>query len=86
MVVLERYLMAGTAGHVDHGKTALVGALTGIDTTGSKRRNAAGSPSTLASPPGAGGGLRIGFVDVPGHERFVKNMLAGSAALTWSCS
>jgi len=78
MVVLERYLMAGTAGHVDHGKTALVGALTGIDTDRLEEEKRRGISIDLGfAHLELEGGLRIGFVDVPGHERFVKNMLAG---------
>jgi selenocysteine-specific elongation factor len=94
-------LIVGTAGHIDHGKTALVRALTGIDADRleeEKRRgitidlgfahmdlpranDAAKGPATSDSEkndPGKNGEtLRIGFVDVPGHERFVRNMLAG---------
>jgi selenocysteine-specific elongation factor len=71
-------LIAGTAGHIDHGKTALVKALTGIDADRleeEKRRGITidiGFAHLQLTPQ-----LRIGFVDVPGHERFVKNMLAG---------
>src|SRR5262244_1882025 len=71
-------VIVGTAGHIDHGKTALVKALTGIDADRleeEKRRGITidiGFAHLQLSP-----GLRIGFVDVPGHERFVKNMLAG---------
>ena len=73
-----RNLVAGTAGHIDHGKTSLIRALTGIDTdrlAEEKRRGITidlGFAHLQLTP-----GLRIGFVDVPGHERFVKNMLAG---------
>ncbi len=71
-------VIAGTAGHIDHGKTALVKALTGIDADRleeEKRRGITidiGFAHLQLTP-----GLRLGFVDVPGHERFVKNMLAG---------
>lgn len=75
---LERNIIAGTAGHIDHGKTALVKALTGIDTDRLEEEKRRGISIDLGfahlelSPE-----IRIGFVDVPGHERFVKNMLAG---------
>ena len=71
-------VIAGTAGHIDHGKTALVRALTGIDgdrLAEEKRRGITidlGFAHLQLTPD-----LRLGFVDVPGHERFVKNMLAG---------
>lgn len=71
-------IIVGTAGHIDHGKTALVKALTGIDADRweeEKRRGITidiGFAHLQLTP-----GLRLGFVDVPGHERFVKNMLAG---------
>ncbi|AVX30887.1 selenocysteine-specific translation elongation factor SelB [Carboxydocella thermautotrophica] len=71
-------VIIGTAGHVDHGKTTLVKALTGHDTDRLKEEKVRGisielgfAPFTLPS------GQRIGLVDVPGHERFIKNMLAG---------
>src|SRR5262244_1500423 len=71
-------VIVGTAGHIDHGKTALVKALTGIDADRleeEKRRGITidiGFAHLQLTPE-----LRLGFVDVPGHERFVKNMLAG---------
>lgn len=68
----------GTAGHVDHGKTTLVGALTGRDTDRFEEEKRRGLTIDLGfawvTLPG---GLEVGFVDVPGHERFMKNMLAG---------
>jgi selenocysteine-specific elongation factor len=73
-----KHIIAGTAGHIDHGKTALVKALTGIDADRleeEKRRGITidiGFAHLQLTPS-----LRVGFVDVPGHERFVKNMLAG---------
>ena len=71
-------IIVGTAGHIDHGKTALVRALTGIDTDRLEEEKRRGITidigfAHLALTPS----LRLGFVDVPGHERFVKNMLAG---------
>jgi selenocysteine-specific elongation factor len=71
-------IIVGTAGHIDHGKTALVKALTGIDADRleeEKRRGITidiGFAHLQLTPT-----LRLGFVDVPGHERYVKNMLAG---------
>ena len=71
-------IIVGTAGHIDHGKTALVKALTGIDADRleeEKRRGITidiGFAHLQLTPT-----LRLGFVDVPGHERFIKNMLAG---------
>lgn len=75
-------IVVGTAGHIDHGKTALVKALTGIDADRleeEKRRGITidiGFAHLQLTPS-----LRLGFVDVPGHERFVKNMLAGAGGI-----
>jgi selenocysteine-specific elongation factor len=71
-------MIVATAGHVDHGKTALVGALTGVDTDRLPEEKARGLTIDLgfAYVPLPDGGL-LGFVDVPGHQRFIKNMLAG---------
>jgi selenocysteine-specific elongation factor len=75
-------VIVGTAGHIDHGKTALVKALTGIDADRLEEEKRRGitidigfAHLELASPTGEK--IRLGFVDVPGHERFVRNMLAG---------
>jgi selenocysteine-specific elongation factor len=75
-------VIIGTAGHIDHGKTALVKALTGIDADRLEEEKRRGitidigfAHLELAAPGGET--LRLGFVDVPGHERFVRNMLAG---------
>jgi selenocysteine-specific elongation factor len=73
-----KHIIVGTAGHIDHGKTALVKALTGIDADRLQEEKRRGITIDLGfahlqlTPT-----LRLGFVDVPGHERFVKNMLAG---------
>ena len=73
-----KHIIVGTAGHIDHGKTALVKALTGIDADRleeEKRRGITidiGFAHLQLTPA-----LKLGFVDVPGHERFIKNMLAG---------
>jgi selenocysteine-specific elongation factor len=75
-------LIVGTAGHIDHGKTALVRALTGIDTDRLKEEKARGITidlgfAYLATPHGQ----TLGFVDVPGHEKFIHNMLAGAGGI-----
>ncbi|HWR17041.1 MAG TPA: selenocysteine-specific translation elongation factor [Terriglobales bacterium] len=75
-------IIVGTAGHIDHGKTALVRALTGIDADRLQEEKRRGITidigfAHLELPTTNGDALRLGFVDVPGHERFVRNMLAG---------
>jgi selenocysteine-specific elongation factor len=75
-------IVVGTAGHIDHGKTALVKALTGIDADRLEEEKRRGITIDLGFahmelPMPNGETLRLGFVDVPGHERFVRNMLAG---------
>jgi selenocysteine-specific elongation factor len=75
-------VIVGTAGHIDHGKTALVKALTGIDADRLEEEKRRGITidigfAHLELPLPSGEILRLGFVDVPGHERFVRNMLAG---------
>jgi selenocysteine-specific elongation factor len=75
-------VIVGTAGHIDHGKTALVKALTGIDADRLEEEKRRGITivigfAHLELPLPDGETLRLGFVDVPGHERFVRNMLAG---------
>ncbi len=73
-----RLAVIGTAGHIDHGKTALVRRLTGIDTDRLPEEKKRGISIDLGfAPLTTPGGIRVGIVDVPGHERFVKNMLAG---------
>ena len=75
-------MIVGTAGHIDHGKTSLVKALTGIDADRLKEEKARGITIDLgfAYKPTADGGV-LGFVDVPGHERLVRNMLAGATGI-----
>src|SRR5262247_4254053 len=75
-------MIIGTAGHIDHGKTSLVRALTGIDTDRLKEEKARGISIDLgfAYLPAPNGSV-LGFVDVPGHERFVHTMLAGAAGI-----
>jgi len=70
-------IIVGTAGHIDHGKTALVKALTGIDADRLKEEKQRGITIDIGFADLTIGDLRFGFVDVPGHERFIKNMLAG---------
>ncbi len=74
-------VIVGTAGHIDHGKTALVKALTGIDADRLEEEKRRGITIDIGFAhlelPANGDLLRLGFVDVPGHERFVRNMLAG---------
>jgi selenocysteine-specific elongation factor len=74
-------IIVGTAGHIDHGKTALVHALTGIDTDRLKEEKERGISIDLGFAHLERDGVRLGFVDVPGHERFVRNMLAGAAGI-----
>ncbi|HZU43320.1 MAG TPA: selenocysteine-specific translation elongation factor [Terriglobales bacterium] len=74
-------VIVGTAGHIDHGKTALVEALTGIDADRLEEEKRRGITIDIGFAhlelPGPGEVFRLGFIDVPGHERFVRNMLAG---------
>lgn len=71
-------IIVGTAGHIDHGKTTLVRALTGIDADRLPEEKKRGITIDIGFADLDLGDVRIGFVDVPGHERFVKNMLAGA--------
>ncbi len=73
-----RSIIIGTAGHIDHGKSALVRALTGTDPDRLPEEKRRGITIDLGFADLQLGNLRLGFVDVPGHERFVKNMLAGA--------
>jgi selenocysteine-specific elongation factor len=82
MATQMKSVIVGTAGHIDHGKTALVKALTGIDADRLEEEKRRGITIDLGFahldlPTPNGETLRLGFVDVPGHERFVRNMLAG---------
>ncbi|MBL0156019.1 MAG: selenocysteine-specific translation elongation factor [Bryobacterales bacterium] len=74
-------IIVGTAGHIDHGKTTLVRALTGIDTDRLEEEKRRGISIDLGFAHLTHGGVRFGFVDVPGHERFIKNMLAGAGGI-----
>ncbi|HEX5473332.1 MAG TPA: selenocysteine-specific translation elongation factor [Vicinamibacterales bacterium] len=70
-------IVVGTAGHIDHGKSTLVQALTGTDPDRLKEEKARGITIDLGFAHAVIGGVQVAFVDVPGHERFVRNMLAG---------
>ncbi len=84
-MVARRAMIIGTAGHIDHGKTALVKALTGVDGDRLKEEKARGITIDLgfAYLPVATGSV-LGFVDVPGHERFVHTMLAGASGIDFA--
>ncbi|HUL48507.1 MAG TPA: selenocysteine-specific translation elongation factor [Gemmatimonadales bacterium] len=74
--------VVGTAGHIDHGKTALVKALTGVDTDRWEEEKRRGITIDLGfAPLPLGAGLEVSVVDVPGHEGFVRNMLAGATGI-----
>ena len=78
-------MLVATAGHVDHGKTALIKALTGVDTDRLPEEKQRGLSIDLGfAYHDLGGGEVLGFVDVPGHERFVRNMAAGVAAIDYA--
>ena len=77
-----KHIVLGTAGHVDHGKTALIKALTGIDTDRLKEEKERGITIDLGfASLFLKSGQTLGIVDVPGHEKFVKNMVAGAAGI-----
>ncbi|HJN64759.1 MAG TPA: selenocysteine-specific translation elongation factor, partial [Pirellulales bacterium] len=75
------HLILGTAGHIDHGKTALVRALTGVDTDRLPEEKKRGITIDLGFAELSLEDYRLGIVDVPGHERFVRNMLAGATGI-----
>src|ERR1700723_2571246 len=72
-----KHIIVGTAGHIDHGKSSLIKALTGTDPDRLEEEKRKGITIELGFGFLDLGEVRIGFVDVPGHERFVRNMLAG---------
>src|SRR5881396_1265376 len=78
---MARDLILGTAGHIDHGKTSLVKALTGIDCDRLPEEKARGITIDIGFAILDLGDFRLGIVDVPGHERFIKNMLAGATGV-----
>ena len=77
-----RALVLGTAGHVDHGKTSFIRALSGVDCDRLKEEKERGITIELGfASLDLPGGRRLGIVDVPGHEKFVRNMVAGAAGM-----
>jgi selenocysteine-specific elongation factor len=76
-----QHVLVGTAGHIDHGKTRLVGRLTGVMTDRLPEEKARGISIDLGFANWDSSGYRFGVVDVPGHERFVKNMVAGATGV-----
>ncbi len=74
-------VIVGTAGHIDHGKSALVEALTGTHPDRLEEEKRRGITIDLGFAFLEENGVRIGLVDVPGHERFVRNMLAGAGGI-----
>src|SRR6202171_1082702 len=78
---MPRDLILGTAGHIDHGKTSLVKALTGIDCDRLPEEKARGITIDIGFAALDLGDYHLGIVDVPGHERFIKNMLAGASGV-----
>jgi selenocysteine-specific elongation factor len=78
----NRHIIVGTAGHVDHGKTELVKALTGVNTDRLREEQARGISIELGfADLELPSGDHVGLIDVPGHERFVKAMVAGAAGM-----
>src|SRR5215469_17112612 len=78
---MSKNIIVGTAGHIDHGKSSLVEALTGTDPDRLEEEKRRGITIDLGFAFLEQGGVQFGFVDVPGHERFVGNMLAGAAGI-----
>ena len=76
-----KHLVVGTAGHIDHGKSTLVHALTGIDPDRLKEEKARGITIELGFAHATIADVTVAFVDVPGHERFIKTMLAGAGGI-----
>jgi len=77
-----KQIILGTAGHIDHGKTSLIKAVTGIDTDRLKEEKLRGITIELGfASMDLPGGQHIGIVDVPGHEKFVKHMVAGATGI-----
>src|SRR4051794_30976385 len=77
-MTISRNLVLGTAGHIDHGKTALVRMLTGINTDRLPAERERGITIDLGFAELDLGSCQLALVDVPGHERFIRNMLAGA--------
>src|SRR6202030_1052915 len=86
MALRLKSVVIGTAGHIDHGKTALVRALTGIDADRLPEEKRRGITidlgfAAMEAQAADGSALRLSFVDVPGHKQFVRNMLAGAGCI-----
>ena len=80
-ITASKSIIVGTAGHIDHGKTRLVGKLSGINTDRLPEEKARGISIDLGFAHFQAGDFQIGIVDVPGHERFVRNMVAGATGI-----
>ena len=78
---MANHFIVGTAGHIDHGKTSLVRALTGTDTDRLPEEKKRGITIDIGFARLDLGDFQLGVVDVPGHERFIKNMLAGASGI-----
>jgi len=77
-----KQIILGTAGHIDHGKTSLIKAITGIDTDRLKEEKLRGITIELGfASMDLPSGQQLGIVDVPGHEKFIKNMVAGATGI-----
>jgi len=81
MQTLQANITLGTAGHIDHGKTALVKCLTGCDTDRLKEEKERGMSIELGFAPCTISDIEVGIVDVPGHENFIKTMVAGATGI-----
>ncbi|MCP4610331.1 MAG: selenocysteine-specific translation elongation factor [Planctomycetes bacterium] len=81
MSIPQKNITLGTAGHIDHGKTALIKCLTGCDTDHLKAEKERGMSIDLGFAPCTVSGLEVGIVDVPGHENFIKTMVAGASGI-----
>ena len=81
METTQKNITLGTAGHIDHGKTALIKCLTGCDTDHLKEEKERGMSIDLGFAPCTVSGLEVGIVDVPGHENFIKTMVAGATGI-----
>ncbi|MHC4726982.1 MAG: selenocysteine-specific translation elongation factor [Planctomycetota bacterium] len=81
MSTSQKNITLGTAGHIDHGKTALIKCLTGCDTDHLKAEKERGMSIDLGFAPCTVSDLEVGIVDVPGHENFIKTMVAGASGI-----
>jgi len=80
-IVRNKYMVLGTAGHIDHGKTTLLKKLTGIDADRLKEEQERGITIDIGFAPWIIPPYFVGVIDVPGHEKFIKNMLAGTGGI-----